>query len=114
MGIDPLLEAFKDKVPILQVFIQRVRGSKLAASGDKIKSWLVEYYLRAVAQTFLAVGSNDPCLNASLKTDFRTARMSTAWKKKDPPAHRMKSVPVSIARHIAKVAAYLPPVNEKL
>ena len=114
MGVDPLLKAFEDKVPILQVFIHRVRIGKLAAKGDKIKSWSVEDYLRAVAQTFLAVGSNDPRLNASLKTHFRIGRMLAAWKKEDPPAHKVKPVPVSVIRHIAKVAAHLSPGNEKL
>ena len=84
MGLDPFLEAFEDKIPILQVFIHRVRIGELAASGNQIKSRSVEDYLRAVAQTFLAMGSDDPRLNAALKTDFRLARMLAAWKKQDP------------------------------
>ena len=48
MGIDPLLKTFEDKVPILEVFIHRVRIGKLAARGDKIKSRSVEDYLQAV------------------------------------------------------------------
>ena len=45
MGVDPLLEALEDKVPILQVFIHRVRSNELAARGDIIQSRWVEKYL---------------------------------------------------------------------
>jgi hypothetical protein len=78
MGIDPFFEGFDDKVPILQIFIHQVRIEKLAPKGNHIKSWLVEEYLRAVAQTFLAMGANDPHLNVALKTDFRLARIFAA------------------------------------
>ena len=61
----------EEKNPILQVFINRVRIGELAAKGDKIKSQSVEDYLQAVAQTFLAVGSNDPRLNTIHKTNFQ-------------------------------------------
>jgi hypothetical protein len=114
LGLDPFLEAFEDKVPILQVFLHRVRIGELAAKGNQIKSRSAEDYLRAVAQTFLAMGADDPRLNAALKTDFRLSRMLAAWKKQDPPANRVKPVPVAVIRHIAAVAARLPPGNEKL
>ncbi|KAL7525265.1 hypothetical protein ACHAXR_000926 [Thalassiosira sp. AJA248-18] len=38
MDIDPFLEAFQDKVPILQVFIERIRSRELAANKNQIKS----------------------------------------------------------------------------
>ena len=60
------------------------------------------------------MGSDDPRLNAALKTDFRIARMLAAWKKQDPPANRVKPIPVAVVRHVAAVAARLPPGNEKL
>ena len=71
LGLDPFLETIEDKIPFLQVFIHRVRVGELSASGDKVKSRSAEDYLRAVAQTFLAMGAQDPRLNGSLKTDFR-------------------------------------------
>ena len=40
--------------------------------------------------------------------------MLAAWKKEDPPTHRVKPVPVSVIRRIATVAAHLPPGNKKL
>ena len=70
LGIDPFLQAFEDKIPVLQVFIHRVCSGKLVANGGKIRSQSVEDYLRAVAQTFLAMGTKDPRLNAAHKNTF--------------------------------------------
>ena len=115
IGIDPFLEAFEDKIPIIKVFIvHQVQISKLAAKGNKIKSWLVEDYLRAVAQTFLVMGANNSRLNVVLNTDFRLARMFAASKEQDPPANRVKPVPVAVIHHIAKVTACLPPGHKKV
>jgi len=114
LGLDPFLEAFQDKIPILQVFIQRVRDGELAANGNPIRSRSVEDYLRAVAQTFLSVGASDPRLNTASKTDFRIQRMLAAWKKQDPPATRVKPVPISVIRRIAYVAQHLPPNSHLL
>ena len=112
--LDPFLEASKDKVPILQVFIHRVRIGELAANGNQIRSRSVEDYLRAVAQTFLSMGADDPRLNSALNTDFRIARMLAAWKKEDPPANRVKPIPISVIRRIAFVAQHLPHDSERL
>lgn len=109
LGIDPFLEAFQDKVPILQVFIERVRSGELAANKNQIKSRSVEDYLRGVAQTFLAMGADDPRLNSAGKNDFRISRMYAAWKKIDPPANRVKPIPIQVIRRIAYIAANLPP-----
>ena len=114
LGLDPFLKAFEDKVPILQVFIHRVRIGELAASGNQIKSRSVEDYLRAVAQTFLSLGTDDPRLNSAMKTDFRISRMLAAWKKEDPPANRVKPIPISVIRRIAFIAQHLPPNAELL
>lgn len=81
LGLDPFLQVFADKIPVLQVFIARVRSGELAASGNQIKSRSVEDYLRGVAQTFLSVGANNPRLNSAGKTDFRIGRMLACWKK---------------------------------
>ena len=114
LGLDPFLKTFEDKVPILQVFINRVRIGELAANGNQIRSRSVEDYLRAVAQTFLSMGADDPRLNSALNTDFRIARMLAAWKKEDPPANRVKPIPISVIRRIAFVAHHLPHDSERL
>ena len=116
LGLDPFLETIQDKIPFLQVFIHRVRVGELSASGDQVKSRSTEDYLRAVAQTFLAVGAKDPRLNGALKTDFRISRMLAAWKKEDPPANRVKPIPIAVIKHIARIAQGLPagPAGDKL
>ena len=108
VGLDPFLEAFEDKVPLLQVFLHRVRGGELAANGSPIRSRSAEDYVRAVAQTFLSMGAKDPRLNSAHKIDFRIQRMLAAWKKEDPPASRVKPIPIAVIRYIAFIAQHLP------
>lgn len=78
LGIDPFLETFTDKVPILQVFAQRVRIGELASNGNPIRARSTEDYVRHVAQTFQSVGAPDPRLNANNDIDFRLQRMIAA------------------------------------
>ena len=60
------------------------------------------------------MGSDDPRLNSALKTDFCIARMLAAWKKEDPPANRVKPIPISVIRRVAHIAERLPPNSERL
>jgi hypothetical protein len=108
LGLDPFLKAFEDKVPILQVFLYRVRIGELAADGNKIRARSAEDYVRAVAQTFLSMGADDPRLNSVGKIDFRLSRMVSAWKKEDPPSWRVKPIPIQVIRRIAYIAQHLP------
>jgi hypothetical protein len=101
LGLDPFLQAFKDKVPFLQVFAQRVHTGELAAGGNPIKSRSVEDYVRGVAQTFLHVGANDPRLNSANTIDFRLQRTLKAWKQSDPAPLRVKPIPITVIRHVA-------------
>jgi hypothetical protein len=114
MGLHPFLEAFDDKISILQVFLRRVRIGELAASGDKIRARSAEDYVRSVAQTFLSMGSDDPRLNTAGKIDFRLQRMIAAWKRQDPPSKRVKPIPVQVLRRIAYIASQLDTSSETL
>ena len=109
LGLDPFLETFLDKIPVLQVFVERVRSGELTARGNPIRARSVEDYLRGVAQTFLSVGADDPRLNSAGQTDFRIKRMLACWKKEDPPANRVKPIPIQVIRRIVAIAANLPP-----
>eukprot|EP00804_Cyclotella_cryptica_P004091 CCRYP_019114-RC/>CCRYP_019114-RC protein AED:0.35 eAED:0.10 QI:0/0/0/1/0/0/2/0/352 len=115
LGLDPFLQAFSDKVPFLQVFGQRVRDGELACNKNSIKSRSVEDYIRAVAQAFLAMGSADPRLNSAGKMDFRIARMLAAWKKEDPPANRVKPIPIQVIRGLPTLLStyHLRPTSSK-
>ena len=54
------------------------------------------------------MGTADPRLNTALKTDFRIQRMLASWKREDPPANRVKPIPISVIRRIAYIAQHLP------
>ena len=60
LSLDPFLSAFADKVPVLQVFMFRVRSGELAVHGEPIRARSVEAYVRAVAQAFLTIGEGGP------------------------------------------------------
>ena len=105
LGLDPFLTTIKDKVPILQVFLRRVRFGKLSAQGRQIKSRSAEDYLRTVAQTYLTLGSDDPRSDSDGKVDFRLRRMLKAYAKEDPAPNRVKPVPVPVLHHILSVAS---------
>ena len=109
MGLDPFLETFNDKVPILQVFLVLVRTGELAANKDPVRARTSEDYLRSVAQTHLSVGKGDPRANSAGGIDFRIQRMIAAWKKADPPPSRVKPIPIAVLRRICAVARQLPP-----
>ena len=108
LGVDPFLQAFKDKIPFLQVFAQRVHTGELAANGNPIRSRSVEDYLRHIAQTFLHLGTDDPRLNAAHAIDFRLQRQLRSWKSTDPAPLRVKPVPIQVLRHVTAVAASIP------
>lgn len=49
-----------------------------------------------MGQTFAAVGTADPRLNAIGKMDFRLTRVFSGWRKKDPAPARKKPIPKSV------------------
>ena len=63
---------------------------------------------------FLAMGTKDPRLNSSLKTDFRIVCMLAAWKKEDPLPNHVKPIPISVIRRIAYIAQNFPASAECL
>ena len=104
LGFDPLLQTLKDKVPVLQVFLHRVRHGTLSARSNKIKSRSAEEYVRSVAQTYLSLGGPDPRLDLGGNVDFRINRMLKAYSKQDPPPNRVKPVPIQVIRRILMIA----------
>ena len=102
LGLDPFLQAWRDKIPFLQVFAQRVHTGKLSASGNPIRARLVEDYVRMVGQTFLHVGTNDPCLNSAHVIDFRLQRTITAWIQSQPAPLQVKPIPLQVIQRIAQ------------
>ena len=105
LAVDPLLQAIKSKVPLLQVFAQRLRTGEAAPKGRPIRSRTVEDYVRHVGQAFLSMGADDPRMNSSQNIDFRLQRMFSYWKKSDSPPNRVKPVPIQVIRNILFVAS---------
>jgi hypothetical protein len=109
MGFDPLLKTVEDKIPILQVFLHRVRHGRCAADKHQVKSRTAEEYIRSVAQTYLSLGAKDPRINKDeSEIDFRIRRMLSAYNKKDPPPNRVKPIPVQVIRRILLLAKNNP------
>lgn len=104
LALDPFLQTIEDKIPYLQVFAQRVRTGSLAIAKHPLRARSTEDYVRQVAQTFLSVGAKDPRKDSSNTIDFRLQRMIAAWKKEDPPPHRVKPVPIKVINNIAFIA----------
>jgi hypothetical protein len=59
----------------------------------------VEGALCAIGQAFSTLGFQDPRLTVSGKLDFRLSRQLSAYKKTDPPPHRVKPIPFPIIAH---------------
>ena len=105
LALDPLLQTIESKVPILQVFAQRLRSGAIAPKGNPLRSRTVEDYLRHIGQAFLNVGAEDPRNNSAKQHDFRLKRMFSGWKRGDPSANRVKPIPIQVLRNIMFVAS---------
>jgi hypothetical protein len=52
------------------------------------------------------VGANDPRKKPGENDlDFRIKRLQAAWKKQDPPPHRVNPVPIQVLRFLAQLAS---------
>ena len=103
IGLDPNLSDVSDPVPFLQIFAHRVRTGDLAKQGDIVKKRTVEAYLRAVGQVHTSVGARDPRHDSVGKIDFRIYRQLRSYQREDPPASRVKPVPVSVINHVYNI-----------
>jgi hypothetical protein len=65
----------------------------------------VEDSLRAIGQTFAALGTPGPRLDQQGNIDFRIQRQLRGYSRADPPPNRVKPIPVQILRHVAALAA---------
>jgi len=93
---DPWLLEVADPAPLLQIYAQRYRVGILAPSGSPVKARTLEVVLRAVGQTFSALGYPDPRMYTSGHLDFRLHRQLQSYKKLDLPPMRVKPIPLQI------------------
>lgn len=89
----PHFDGIVDPIPTLLLFAHRFRYGQISPSGTTVRSRTVEDALRAVGQAFSTLGCVDPRLTASGKLDIRLSRQLSAYKKEDPPPHRVKPIP---------------------
>jgi hypothetical protein len=102
---DPFHQSINNPILLLQIFAERYRVETLAPSATQVKSRTVEGALRAIGQTFAALGQRDPRLQPSGKLDFRLHRQLQSYKKDDPPPHRVKPIPLQLL-HAAVAQCY--------
>ncbi len=85
LAVNPFLQTICNKIPVLQVFLHSVCSGESSANSNPIQAWLPKDNVWTVAQMFLALGAQDPCLAPTGKIDFCIQSMLAAWKQKDPP-----------------------------
>ena len=59
------------------------------------------------------MGASDPRLDRHGKTDFRLGRQLRKYRKDDPPAQRVKPIPIQVVRALLN-AAYLPVIADPI
>jgi hypothetical protein len=111
--IDPELVGIDDPIPLLQLFTQQYRRGIIAPSGSAVRSRTVEGALRAVGQAFSTLGCPDPRLTVGGKLDLRLSRQLSAYKKQDPPPHRVKPIALPVIGYAADMCrlAHTPYAN---
>ena len=60
LGVNPFLQNFNDKIPLLQVFVARYHDKRIAYHGKPVTADTVSNVLCLVGQAFQRVGSADP------------------------------------------------------
>lgn len=100
LGQDPWFQDGSDPIPYLQVFAVRYRSGRIAPRGKPVRSSTVSDALRNIGQAFTGVGARDPRLDAHGKMDFRLSRQLRKYTKDDPPAQRVKPIPLSVVTAI--------------
>ena len=103
LHLDPLLSSLPDKVPILQVFATRVRDGRCSRSGQPVKADTVADDILAVAKTFVALGTQDPRLNAFGIIDQRLANQIKGMRNIDPPPDRVPPAPIQLLHNAQTV-----------
>jgi hypothetical protein len=103
--MDPDLQDIQNPIALFQVYLQRYRVGTIAPSGRPVRSRTVEDSLRAIGQTFAALGAPDPRLDQHGSIDFRIQRQLRGYSRADPPPNRVKPIPVQILRHVAALAS---------
>jgi hypothetical protein len=93
-----------DSILLLQVFAERYRTGQISPRRWPVKSRIVEGALRAMGRAFASMGSGDPRLTLTGKTEFRLSRQLRGYARADPPPDRVKPIPVAAIHHATQLA----------
>ena len=96
LHLDPLLRGVDDPIAVLQVYAHRVRSGERSRSNKPVKASTVATSLREVGQAMALMGTNDPRLNQHGKLDLRLSRQIRSYERLDPPATRVKPIPIGL------------------
>jgi hypothetical protein len=105
LHLNPWLSDDVDPILLLQVFAVCYRTGKLAPRHKPVQSSTVEGALRAVGQTFAAMGTRDPQLRVTGKTEFRLARQLRSYSKSNDLPKPVKPIPIQVIQHAANLAS---------
>ena len=100
-SVDTWFAAHDDAIPYLQVFAARYRDGRLAPGGHPVRSDTIKNVLRDIGQTYRSMGAADIRLDRHGRTDFNLYRQLRSYTKEDPPAKRVKPLPVAVIRTLA-------------
>jgi hypothetical protein len=103
--VDPYLQDTHDPIALFQVYLQWYHVGTIAPRGKPVRARTVEDSLRAVGQTFAALGAPDPRLDRHGNIDFRLQRQLRGYSRADPPPNRVKPIPTQILHHIAALTS---------
>ena len=71
MALEPLLVAYKDPVPILNVFAQDYQKGNIAPNSLAVRSRTVEDAVKSIGQAIAMLGAKDPRMMSTGKIDGR-------------------------------------------
>ena len=105
VALDPLLVAYQDPVPILNVFAQDYQTGNIAPNSRGVRSRTVEDDVQSIGQAIAMLGAKDPRMTSTGKLDGRIQLQFRCYSRQDPLPSRVKPIPVQVLRRLACVAA---------
>jgi hypothetical protein len=104
LSVDPLQPKSKDPVLLLQVFARRYRTGALPHQRKAAHKDSVDSALRAIGQTYVSMGTQDPRLNQFGTIEFRLLRQLNAYQLEDPPPDHVKPITFHVNLYLATTA----------
>ena len=104
MALEPLLVAYKDPVPILNVFAQDYQKGNIAPNSLAVRSRTVEDAVKSIGQAITMLGDKYPQVKSIGKIDGRLQLQFCCYSGQYPSPFWVKQIPVQVLRRLACVA----------